>query len=134
VSLLSGSGRRADRGEPALQFGGVQFGDRQLHQLLDARLDRAQRRGEGGAALGLAFDRGGIGQAPVRADGPAGPDRAGLARGAVAERDDEIELGRARRGELVPALGAEGETSKPSAASSSSAAGFTCPRGVLPAL
>src|SRR3546814_13391312 len=40
-------------------------------------------------------------------DRVARPDRAGFARGIVANGEDEIELGRARRREFVPALRAQ---------------------------
>ena len=54
-----------------------------------------------------ALDGGGILDAPVRRHRLARPDRAGLARGVVADREHEIHGGRAGFGELVPALRAK---------------------------
>ena len=65
-----------------------------------------------GMAEGLALDSvgritgGRVGVAPVRRGRVAGPDGAHLARGAVADRDDEVHVRRARDGKLVPGLAA----------------------------
>ncbi len=73
----------------------------------DAMFERAEGVAERQHSLRLAaFDRGRILDAPMRRHRLARPDRAGLAGGLVADRDDEVELDAARRGEFVPALAA----------------------------
>src|SRR5687768_12725023 len=49
----------------------------------------------------------GILDAPMGRGRMAGPDRTALARGAVADGEDEVHRGRIRSGELVPALRAK---------------------------
>src|SRR5271165_2207533 len=51
-----------------------------------------------------SFDRGGIGNAPVRRHRLARPDRAYFLRGVVADGEDEVHLRRAGSSELVPTL------------------------------
>src|SRR3546814_19692223 len=58
-------------------------------------------------ALARAFDRGGIFDPPVRGHRLAGPGRTGLAGGIVADGEDEIEFGRVRAREFVPAFRAQ---------------------------
>src|SRR3546814_1855145 len=58
-------------------------------------------------ALAWTLNSGRIFDAPMGGDRVARPDRAGFARGIVANGEDEIELGRARRREFVPALRAQ---------------------------
>src|SRR3546814_18761386 len=58
-------------------------------------------------ALARAFDRGGIFDPPVRGHRLAGPGRTGLAGGIVADGEDEIEFGRVRARDFVPAFRAQ---------------------------
>src|SRR3546814_11449539 len=54
-----------------------------------------------------SFDRGWIFDPPVRGHRLAGPGRTGLAGGIVADGEDEIEFGRVRAREFVPAFRAQ---------------------------
>ena len=67
-----------------------------------------KRLAEGAVAIRLgSLDRCRIGHAPVRGHRLPRPHRAHLAGGVVADRDDEVERGRAGRGEFVPGLAAQ---------------------------
>ncbi len=97
------------------------------------RLEQPIRLREGGA-LALALDSGGIRQAPMFARGISGPDRAGLARRIVADRDHMIDARRVRAGELVPALRAQPVRWKATLRQAArSAIGCTSPLGKEPA-
>ena len=63
--------------------------------------------------LRFAFDRRRVLDSPMRGHRLAGPDRADLARGIVANGEDEIELGRAVLREFLPALRAVAVGRKP---------------------
>ena len=100
-----------------------------------ARCDRCmRRRPRGRPALAVALDRGRVLDAPMRGDRLARPDRADLAGRIVADGEDEIELGRVRRGELVPALRAKPVGREAAGRRAArSATGCTSPFGKLPA-
>ena len=69
-------------------------------------MEHAVGLGEGVADLRVRAGRlGGIGHAPMRAHGLAGPGGADLGGGVVADREDEIQVVRVGARELVPALG-----------------------------
>src|SRR5690606_31410045 len=93
--------RLAADGLKALAVGEALGGEGE--QPVDPPLELAEgvreSRGLGGIA---AFHRGRVGNAPVRADRAAGPDRAAFRRGAVADGEDQVELG--PFGELAPAF------------------------------
>src|SRR6202012_631092 len=64
--------------------------------------------GECQGDLGRRPNRGGrVSHAPMRGDGLAGPVRADLSGGDIADGDHEFESGRIGRGEFVPGFGAE---------------------------
>ena len=91
--------------QPLLQRELVDRVHRQAGEDRDAIVQHAIGLGEGEMLLRLgAFDRGRVGHAPMRRHRLARPDRAGFAGGVVADREDEVHLGRAGRGELVPVL------------------------------
>ena len=78
---------------------------RQADEDRDAVVEHAVGIGEGEMLLGLgAFHGGRVRHAPMRRHRLARPDRAGFVRRVVADREDEIHLGRARSREFVPAL------------------------------
>ena len=82
--------------------------ERQAEEQADAAVQRDVRIAKGPRDLfRRARDGGGIGNAPVRSDGLAGPDGAGFLRGVVANRKDKMHFGRAGLGEFVPALAAQ---------------------------
>src|SRR5205085_11110692 len=63
---------------------------------------------EGPRNFGIgACRRGRIRDAPMRGDRLPRPKRARLMRGVVTDREDKIELGCVRMGEVVPALGTQ---------------------------
>ena len=113
----------------------VEAGERQRDEGLDAVAQKAKGRGEGALLLDLgALDGGGVRDAPMRRHRMAGPERARLARGAVADGEHEIHRRRIGGGELVPAFRAiavggivkRGKRLE-------RRAGFTAPLGWLPA-
>ena len=96
----------ADLVQPVVQADIVEV--RQIDEDADARRQHAVGVVEGELDLGRrALCPGRIGNAPMGGCRAAGPDRAGLAGGVVADREDEIHLRRVRAGELVPALRTE---------------------------
>src|SRR5258708_21231387 len=101
--LLRGLARlgAADVIEPPLQGQLVERAQREADENADALAEHAVGIGEGKGALGrVAGGARGIGHAPVRRHGLAGPDRADLVGRIVADREYEIELWRLGRGEL----------------------------------
>src|SRR5687768_9395 len=96
----------ADLAQMCLQGQLVDAFLRQLDQQRDPVAQIAQRLLER-LSLAVAFDRGGVFDAPVRGDRMPRPDRAAFAGGVVADGDDEVD----RRGipscKLVPALRAQ---------------------------
>src|SRR5258708_6564563 len=90
------------QGEPA------QPCDGQIAEEIQPVSNLSEHLKEEGALLHLAaLEGGGIGKAPMRRHRLAGPNRAHLARGRVAHRDDEIHLGGIAPRELVPTLRAQ---------------------------
>ena len=80
----------------------------QAEEELHAIANLMQGAREGGAFFFVgALDSGGIGKAPVRGDGLAGPERTHFPGGLVADGDDEVEFGCAGSGELIPTFAAQ---------------------------
>ena len=99
-----------------LTFGGlVRYGEsyqenaeREIEEEADAITQQTRGFRERRADLRLgAFNSGGVWNAPMGGHRLPGPDRADLAGGVVANRENEIERRRAGRRELVPRLGAK---------------------------
>ena len=92
----------------ALQHGVVQLFVGQADQQRQAALDGVQGLAEGFELFfvaAIAFGR--VGIPPVGGGRVAGPERAHLACGVVAHGDDEVHVGRAGGGKLVPAFAAQ---------------------------
>src|SRR4051812_2403308 len=90
---------------PQLRVDGMrlQLVERQREEELDAPAKDSRRVAECRALLLLrAFDGCRVLDAPVRGHGLARPYRTGLARRAVAHREDEIDRRRSRPCELIP--------------------------------
>lgn len=87
---------------------GVEAGQRQSEQQGDAPIE--QREGVRIGTLDFlrcAADSGGIGHSPVRGDGLTGPDGAHFFRRVIADGKNEVEMGRAGLGKLIPGLAAQ---------------------------
>src|SRR5689334_22899309 len=114
----------------ALQRKAVERLQRQAREQLYAVLEGGKGLAEGAAALDLrAFNSGGIRQAPVCRHGMAGPHRAGFARGAVADSEDEVHRRRPWHSKFVPRLGAQAFGRRFICRKRSSASGWTSPFG-----
>src|SRR5574337_181645 len=106
--MLMRSFRAADRAQFALDREAIEAVPWQRQHPVDALAQHFPYRLEDPAPLELvARSRCRIRYAPVRADRMAGPDRANLSGGVVANGDDDIHRRRAGPGELVPALAAQ---------------------------
>ena len=75
----------------------------QAKEEADSAVENHESLAEGALdLLGRAFDRGGIGNAPVRGHGLAGPDGTHFLRGVVANGEDEIHLAARRASQTRP--------------------------------
>src|SRR3981081_4380953 len=103
-----GASHAADLLELGLQAELIQQPDRQRREYRDALMQHPVGLLEGQRDLGRrALGCGRIGNAPMARHRLARPDRTSLARGVVADGEDEIENRRARVGEFTPGLGAK---------------------------
>ncbi len=98
----------ADGVEALLDGEGIEGREREGEQQGDAAIEG----GEGvcvGAVdfLRSAADGGGIGHSPVGGDGLAGPDGADFFGRVIANGEDEVEVGRAGLGKLIPGFAAQ---------------------------
>jgi len=112
----AGASRRHPYGRsraPARDRHSVEAFKRQIGECRYSVLEIARGRHEGRLLLNVAsLDGGGVLECPNGRSSLAGPDRAGLAGRAVANREHEIHHGRARRRKLFPTLGAHAEALK----------------------
>src|SRR6516165_9122213 len=93
----------ADLVDFAFDSQAIQSFEPQAGEELDTGFERLIRNTKGAVLLGLrALDSRRIRHAPMGGHRIAGPDRADLTGGLVANGEDEIHLGRARLGEFVP--------------------------------
>jgi hypothetical protein len=92
-------------------FGGlVEAGERKREEQIDTAFKVNESVVEGaGNFFGSALDGGGIGNAPMRGDGMAGPDGADFLGSVITDGDDEIKFGRIGLGEFIPGFAAQGE-------------------------
>ena len=98
----------ADGVEALLDGEGVERSQRQGQQQGDAAIQGGEGLRVGAVDfLRGAANGGGIGHSPMRGDGLAGPDGADFFGRVIADGKDEVEMGRAGLGKLVPGLAAQ---------------------------
>ena len=86
----------------------IEADERETEEKADAVVEKQERFAKRTLdAFGWAFYRGGIGNAPVRGHGLAGPDGTDFARGVVANGENKIEFGRAGLRKFIPILAAQ---------------------------
>ena len=86
----------------------TEAGERETEEKADAAVEKQERFAKRTLdAFGWAFYRGGIGNAPMRGHGLAGPDGADFTRGVIADGEDKIEFGRAGLRKFIPILAAQ---------------------------
>ena len=85
----------------------VEAGKRQAQKQADSAIEQEESFAKGALISLCSLNGGGIGNAPMRGHRLAGPHRADFLRRVVADREDEIELGRPGLSKLLPALAAQ---------------------------
>ena len=89
----------------------IEAGERETEEKADAAVEKQERFAKRTLdAFGWSFNRGGIGNAPMRGHGLAGPDGADFTRGIIANGENKIEFGRAGFRKFVPTLAAQTST------------------------
>ncbi len=124
----------ADFGELFFQRELAQFFDGQAHEQLDAPRQLFCGFLERFAPCFVALDMSRVGDTPVRGSRFAWPERTCLSGGVVAHGEDKIELRRAGRGKLIPALAAQPFGAVAVLLQPFQRPRFTLPAGLLPAL
>lgn len=98
----------ADGVELGFDGEGIEAGQGQGEQQGDAAIEQREGLREGTLDFfRCAMHGGGIGHTPVRGDGVTRPDGTDFFRRVVADGKDEVEMGRAGLGKLIPGLAAQ---------------------------